>query len=208
MASNEKIMEVVSLLCEAFGRKPTELTIAVYKLAMSDVSDNSLMKAASKAARECKYMPTPAELREWAGCVPEADRGLLAWAAVERSISIGPYKPVDFDDRAINATIRNLGGWVSFLSRFTSAAEEKWVRQEFLKCYASLAKSAIGDEEGAPLAGLADVVFIDGKMAPPKPILIESKTGRVDPPRIGGGDQRPRIASRGGEPKRIGEAGR
>ena len=204
MASEQKLMHIVAVLCESFGRKPTPLTYEAYELALSDIDDEALSQAATKAAKSCKFMPTPAELRELAGCVTEADRGLLAWAAVERSIHLGPYRHVDFDDRAINAAIRNLGGWVSFLSRFTDAEAEKWVRQEFLKVYATYARATIGDEEGAPLAGLAEAVCTNGRLSPPEPIRIAAKTGRIDPPRLGH-EQRPqRCTIRGGEPKRIG----
>jgi hypothetical protein len=206
MATSETIARVVSLLCEAYGRKPTEATFSVYKLALSDVTDAELNTAAGRASRECRFMPTPAELRQLAGCATNDDRAVLAWAAVERSFALGPYRHVSFDDGCINATIRNLGGWPTFLARLTDAEAEKWLRKEFLATYAALSRVALGDEEMAALPGLAEVQVVQGKLGAPVPSRIECKTGRVDRPLITARAERPRLSARSGQLVRIGES--
>lgn len=208
MANEQAVARCVSLLCEAFGRKPTPATFEVYQIALSDVDDVALLRAATTAARTCKFMPVPADLRQMAGVASEADRALLAWSAVERSLWLGPYRHVDFDDGAINAAIRNLGGWPAFLGRFTDAEAEKWARKEFLDAYSGLSRCAVGEEECAALSGMAEASVEGGKIVPPIVHRIEAKTGRSDPPRIAtAGKSATGGYVRGGEVKLIGQAG-
>ena len=207
MAKPETIVKVVTLLGETFGRQVTAGTIEVYRIGLVDLTDDEVTRAAGVAVTRCRFMPVPAELREFAGVTTEADRALLAWSAVERTLSRGPYKHLDFDDGAINATIRNLGGWPTFLSRFTDAEAEKWARKEFIETYEVMARAA-GEEECAPLAGLAEADVVGSKIVPPRIERIESRTGRIDPPRLASSKREPAAYIRGGEIKRIGQIGR
>lgn len=205
MASNETVFRCVGLLCEAFGRKPTAATFEVYSIALSDLTDQQVNAAATIASGRCKFMPTPAELREFAGVVSTDDRGIIAWQAVERAIPLGPYKHVCFDDPCVNAAIRNLGGWVTFLARLTDADGEKWLRVEFLKAYAAFYRSGVGDEAGAPLPGLLECEAVDGQLCMPRPINVTTGLEVSTVPRLAGPREayRPRIQSRG-EPRTIG----
>lgn len=205
MASTEVVGKCVALLCEAFGRKPTPATFEVYSIGLADLTDDQVNAAATKAAGRCKWMPTPAELREFAGVVTADDRAIIAWHAVEQAIPLGPYKHVSFDDPCVNAAIRNLGGWVTFLARLTSADQEKWLRQEFLKTYASFYRAGVGDEAGAPLPGLMECEAIDGRLVEPQPVIVATGLEVDTVPRLAGprAPYRPRIQSRA-EPRTIG----
>lgn len=185
MASKESVVKCVALLAEAFGRKVTAATYEVYAIALDDLTDRQVESAATIAAKRCRFMPAPSELREFAGVMTTDDRAMVAWDHVERALPLGPYAHVDFDDRAINAAIRSLGGWVTFLARFTSAEAEKWVRQEFLRSYASWHRVGVGDEAGAVLAGLAEAAIVGGKIAPPPPRFIATGLVPESRPRIG-----------------------
>ena len=100
-------------------------------------------------------MPPPAKLRELAnaGETSHGDRAVLAWGAFEKAVQgIGYYRSPDFDDPIINATCRNLGGWMAACC--TEGEEfDKWYRQRFLKTYEVLSRRGVGDEESAPLIG-------------------------------------------------------
>lgn len=205
MASNQIICKCVALLAEAFGRKTTPATFEVYAIALADLTDQQVNAAATIAAGRCRFMPTPAELREFAGVVSTDDRGIIAWQAVERAIPLGPYKHVCFDDPCVNAAIRNLGGWVTFLARLTDAEGEKWLRVEFLKAYAAFYRSGVGDEAGAPLPGLLECEAIDGQLCQPQPVNVTTGLEVSTVPRLTGPREpyRPRIQVRG-EPRTIG----
>jgi len=185
MASERTVMKCVTLLAEAFGRKTTGATFEVYAIALGDLTDQQVESAATIAAKRCRFMPAPAELREFAGVRTDDDRAMAAWDHVERSLSLGPYAHVDFDDRAINAAIRSLGGWVVFLARFTGAEAEKWVRQEFLRSYASWHRMGTGDEAGAILPGLAEAAIVRGKVSSPPVRFIATGLAPQNHPRIG-----------------------
>lgn len=185
MASERTVVKCVTLLAEAFGRKTTGATFEVYSIALGDLTDEQVDAASTRAARTCRFMPSPAELRQLAGVLTDDDRAVVAWGHVERSIRLGPYAHVDFDDRAINATVRSLGGWVVFLARFTGAEAEKWVRHEFLKAYASWCRAGVGDELGAILPGLCEASVAGGKVAPPRIEFVATGLAPQNQPRIG-----------------------
>jgi hypothetical protein len=141
--------------------------LQVYTLALGDLTTDQVQTAVMRAIREVPRMPRPAELRELAGANIGSDtKAIEAWDDVLRAVPIGSYKWLDFGDQRINATIRNLGGWPSFLKRLDGAENEKWARHEFLKTYA-----AIGDNPSAeacrPLIGLGEKVCVGGQMRDP-----------------------------------------
>ena len=165
----ERIVELVAGLCEAFGRAPSEATFMAYEIGMEGMPMSAIEAGVRRAIRESRFMPSPSEIRELAGEVSAQDRATIAWDCVLKSLHLGPYKHVSFnDDRVINATIRNLGGWPTFLSRFTDAESEKWVRKEFLDTYKSLWRAQVNGEICLPLPGLAGGSFPDGKEYVPK----------------------------------------
>ena len=71
-----------------------------------------------------------------------------------------------------NATIRNLGGWVTFTGRLTDAESEKWLRQEFIKAYHVYAKSGVPHESSLPLPGLNEVAVKEGRLIAPEAVRI------------------------------------
>ena len=175
MANPKVVFKAVSVLAASFGREATELTYEAYRLGLADLTDEQVNAACGRAVRECEFMPPPAVLRKLAGCQSQADLPALAWQDFMRATTLGPYRHVDFADRAINATVRNLGGWVQMFDRLTDAESEKWLRKEFLDAYEVLARRECGGEEGAPLRGLLEVERdAKGKMVDPTPIKIRA----------------------------------
>lgn len=172
MASKSQVAKWVGYLSEAFGRSVSVATIEAFVVGLADIPDEALERAGVQSLRTSKFMPSIAELRELAGVTAIADRAVLAWDAVLKSLSHGPYQHVDFDDGVINATIRHLGGWPEFYGRLSGSEQEKWTRKEFIDAYRSLSRAGVDGEACRPLVGLATT---EGK----KPLRIATGLPQV-----------------------------
>ena len=165
--SSKRFSTLLMGLMQAHQIEPTEAMLQVYSLALADLTADQMQTAVMRAIREVPRMPRPAELRELAGVNIASDtKAVEAWGDVQRAVPIGSYKWVDFGDQRINATIRNLGGWPSFLQRLDGAESEKWARHEFLKTYAAIGENPSA-EACRPLIGLGEKVCIGGQMRDP-----------------------------------------
>lgn len=68
MASNERVGWALSVLKHLPSKQPISAeTVAFYALGLDDVTDQALTVAVRRAAAECTFLPTPAELRALAG---------------------------------------------------------------------------------------------------------------------------------------------
>lgn len=153
--TDKRIAKLVTILAEAFRAQASPVMFDAYALGLRGIPFEMIETATQKALEECKSMPTVAQLRELAGVLRPDDRAILAWQAV-LCTQLNPWRWMDFaDDRLINATIRNLGGWPSFVDRLSSAEAEKWLRLEFLKTYAALLRSGVTGDVCRPLQGLS-----------------------------------------------------
>jgi hypothetical protein len=156
----KSIDEVVTMLAEAFGQRITPIRLMAYDAGLSDVPLASLNAAVVRAIRESRFMPTVAELRELcgvaSGCIDVKDRPLLAWQAVRGAIShVGGYDSPDFDDAAINATIRELGGWKLLCD--TETGEMHWLEKRFCATYSALCSVKLPDDQTKRLAGITEI---------------------------------------------------
>ena len=168
--SRPAIELAVAALAELFKRELSPGALKLYVAALKGVPPELVVAALEVAAVECKFFPLPFEIRKLAGVKSDEEHAVEAWDEVLSAISIGPYKWVDFADGTINATIRNLGGWPSFMSRFSDADSEKWARHEFIKTYQAFRNS--GTVAG-PLTGLSEKkVGPYGELVDPVPIRI------------------------------------
>lgn len=178
----------IGALFASFGQDATQAIMQGYWLGLNDLELGQVQQSVAMALKRCKFLPKPAELRELIGeNLSEDDCALAAWGDVLKAVCLGPYKHIDFDDKLCNAVIRNLGGWVTFLERFSDAESEKWLRLDFVKCYKSFAKSGVSGELIEPLAGLAEREVINGQLSLPVPRKIECDSKRSELPRIADG---------------------
>lgn len=184
--------QAVGALLETFGTEATEPLLRGYWIGLCDLDLLTVQAVVAKAIRHCDRLPKPAELRKLSGEQTGESKAISAWADVQRALPYGPYKHIDFQDKRINAVVRNLGGWPTFCERFTDAESEKWVRLEFVKAYQAFESSGVDGEACRPLTGLAQVQAIDGVVGPCQPRLIE-----CDPERAKG------ITYRGSNPLAI-----
>ncbi len=150
-----------------------------YWLGLSDLTLSAVEQAVAMAIRTSQQFPRPIDLRRLAGEQTHEQRAIDAWGDVLRAVPRGGWKHIDFADKLINAVIRNLGGWPSFLDRFDGSEGEKWARIEFLKTYSLMGASGVNGEAIAPLSGLSEQTSVGGKLQAPIPFLIECTPDRA-----------------------------
>ena len=154
--SAARVLLSVAAMAAAFGKEASEMMIHGYRLGLRDLPAQDIQIAVDRAMRECKFMPSVFELRQLAGTMPAESRATLAWASVRDAIGrVGGYASVDFDDAIVNATVRELGGWVKLCD--TSAEElDRFIRPRFERTYCVLFQWGVSGESGAPLIGMCD----------------------------------------------------
>lgn len=158
----KRLATVVGVLAEAYRREITDVTIKAYEMGLRGVPIADIERATQRAVETCKFMPSPAELRELAGGLTPKQRAILAWGAFTQTVaSHGYYASVDFDDEIINATVRNLGGWMPVLEQM-EAEGDKWLRKDFERVYESFAATGIGPNMARPLLGCHEQTNIQG----------------------------------------------
>jgi|LakMenEpi03Aug12_release.lakeMendotaPanAssembly.Ray.scaffolds.fasta_scaffold88732_4 hypothetical protein len=135
----EALEQGLEMLGEVFARDLTDNLLLGYFFALKDLSIEQIRKAIFRALQESKSFPTPASLIELSGYATLPRRAMIAWGDALKAVSRhGCYRNVDFADKIINAVIRELGGWLTFITLFTSAREEEFLRMKFVKIYEHL----------------------------------------------------------------------
>jgi len=139
---------------ESRNLKPTADGIRMWVMALADLPIEQIEFAIMDFVKRGTEFPTPAAIRRHAldaEGLTDSDRSLVAWDCVRKAISsAGSYQSVDFEDKVINATIRQMGGWAKLCN--TPPAELKWVGKDFCKRYEIVCRAAIGDP--SPLPGI------------------------------------------------------
>jgi len=143
-APNERFTSLVAALASAFRQVADEPMFMAYWFALEDVGIDSIQDAVKRSIRDCKYMPTASELRGMStNEVPVDHHARMAWEDVRAGMMIaGPYNSVNFDDKIINATIRNMGGWIR-LCEIEDDKEMTFERHRFEKTYASILRHGV-----------------------------------------------------------------
>ena len=205
MASHEKTIAVVGMLCEAFRRKASDLTFEAYHLVLRDVTDEQLVAAGRKALLGTgEWMPTAGQLRELALLGGESAESRAAAAYDEFDAAVARYgadKSVSFADGLINATVRALGGWIWCCGR-EGEAYHTWQRREFLAIYTGLLRNGAGGADTRGFLGrLAMANGADPNLAAGKNCYLGQEI--LIPTRhsvIAGPTERKRISGRNGIP--------
>ena len=157
-SENKRLVTAIAILAASFNRVQDDALFRAYDWGLEDIPIDDIETGVRRAIREWEssFMPTPAELRELAGVLNPASRGIIAFQAVKLAIKkFGGYQSVEFDDPVIHATILNLGGWLR-VSNLDSEEFDKWFRRDFERVYVSLSKTGISTEQGRPLIGICD----------------------------------------------------
>jgi hypothetical protein len=148
---------LINALAASFGRDADEALLEGMWLGLRDLPLRALEQAVTTALRQCQYMPKAVELRQLAGEMTAATRAVHAWGVLSRAIGQhGAYRSVNFDDPVLNATVRNLGGWVRLCGMPTEEFE-KWTRKEFDRIYSALCSGGVPGEQTRHLAGIHEL---------------------------------------------------
>jgi len=164
---------VMQTLSAVFDKEATEDVIQAYWMGLNDLPLGDVKRGAETALKRSEWMPRPAHLRKMAGDVEPDHRAAIAWQAIRQALSQhGTYQSVDFDDPVINATIRNMGGWVA-LGQKKGEDFEVWTRKEFERIYQAIYATGVTDEAAAYLVGITEYEN-QGKheVLPPKKVVI------------------------------------
>lgn len=156
MTPESQFAGIMRALCEAFHKSPSDTLLDLYWAALSDIPMERLQEAAVRAVRESRFMPTVAELRSLAGntAITEEDWAEMGWEALTRAVN--RFRSVTFSDVRVNATIRHLGGWGEVCNRYHSEDERAraFLKRDFLRSFATIAKIRLRSELTAPLLSL------------------------------------------------------
>lgn len=199
-STRKKMVEVIAAVASAFGREADEPMYLAFELGLDGLTAKQISGAAAAALKTCRFMPTPAELRELSGELPAKARAVIAWEFVSQAAAAGFYDTVTFDDVVINAAIRNIGGWEYLTTIEDSREWESFVRPKFEAAYVALYGHGVSQEQAAPLLGFHDRENAKGGY-PPQRVRQIATTLPPHQPRLR--SSRSRLGA--GEPKRIGE---
>jgi hypothetical protein len=150
-SDKERFSLVIEQLCAGYGKEPTVPLLQFYWTGLRSLAFAELEFAATKAAERCRFMPTPAELRELAGASAPKPAGaaLIALEQVRRAIRAhGRRGTFDFGDPMIHACIRGFGGWTALCN-----SDPDWTAQRWVKTWESLAGVGVTPQFAAPVEG-------------------------------------------------------
>lgn len=123
----------------SFKKEISPETIEGYWIALEDMPDPDYEKAIKRCLRECKFLPTPADIRE--GFMPKYDPdepAIIAWSKVVYARKAknegGRHNGVlAFDDLNIHRAIPLVDTW----ENIRDCDDEKlpFIEKKFIKCY-------------------------------------------------------------------------
>lgn len=150
------VILAVGGLCEMFGKQITPMMTQAYKLGLEGLTPQQIEYAYKRAVQGLKFMPSASELRELSGELRIGDRAEKAWSCWETAIrKYGGYKTLDFDDMAINAAIRSLGGVQALLDQ-SDEEYNNFTHAKFLRAYEAYYRMGVSGEIAEPLLGSSD----------------------------------------------------
>lgn len=192
-------------LAATFQTEIDEAGIAGYWMSLSDLPMPKVKKAIEIASRECKFMPKAAELREFAGDMSLHHRAVIAYDHLARAIEhVGGNKSIDFDDKALNATIRAMGGWPAICDTTHDDFHGK-KQLHFDRTYKAFASVGVNADQAAYLPGRFEQENVfHGYYGLDKPVPFI--TGLASPPAIGNEPEKkrlPRASRTETEPQRL-----
>lgn len=133
-ADKMRFGHVMISLTSVFRVDAGPLFVQEYWDALNDLEIEAVERASKLAIRQCRFIPSPSELRELISAPNklEADE---AWLEVER---LARRSSSDHSDKVAAEVMRLMGGGQTFGSK--SAKEMEWARKEFLGRYAEAKK--------------------------------------------------------------------
>ena len=153
-----------TLLAEVFSEALSATRIHAYFIALEDLPLEQLVTAMRTAQGHLRFFPKPVELRELVHGSPD-ERAEMAWTRVRQAFmhGLGGYRPIDFGEPILHATVDAMGGWARFFYLGFRGVEEVEIvttRKEFLVVYRSyLMRRTPGASTPVALCADRDPVF-------------------------------------------------
>jgi hypothetical protein len=154
---SKEFAAVMLALAETFRVSVSEQRYKLYAEALSDLSQADIERAAARAMRECRWFPTPKELREF--IEPSIDdAALIAWTGFQRAASdVGAWSSLTVEDPIAALTLNAVfGDWPSYCSLEGAAVGAR--KAEFLATYRNLRRLDHRLHDSVTLSGLAEQV--------------------------------------------------
>ncbi len=149
----KRLVELITALAAGFGKEADSPMFLAYELGLEDLPMQDIERGVRAAMRQSKFMPTPRDIRDLSGAMFPDTRAALAFEALSKAvIQHGSGKSIDFDDKVLNATVRNLGGWPR-VCQLPAEEFDKWLRKDFERVYAGLCQSGISAEQAGYVVG-------------------------------------------------------
>lgn len=126
----------LTVLAELFDAKFSDAKQQLYFETLSDIDLPELIAAMQEAARSCKFMPKPVELRELA-LGRDEDHAEDAWLQFRADMRrIGSYGAWDEVDQSVLSTVRDVFGGFKNACRLELTSEMWQARKkEFIRVY-------------------------------------------------------------------------
>jgi len=176
-AEQPKFCAILFAVASSCRMELSDIQVELYWEALSSVTMADFRRAMTSFLG-ARFFPSIQEIRRKAGADADPEhRSILAWEQVVSAISAYGYSnSVDFQDRAINATIRSMGGWEQLC-----VSDADWLQKfgaaQFKKIYACLLAQGFPEDLGRALDGHRwDVP------SPPKLVAAPSLVARALPP--------------------------
>lgn len=176
----QKFGVAITAMLETFGQESTPARLLGYWMGLRDFTLSQIENSVCSCLRTATRLPVPADLRAIISGGSSSELAITAWSDVQCAANASYMKDLDFEDRIINAVIRNLGGRWNFFERLNASAEsEKWLRLDFIKAYAVFAQEIPSDEAISPLIGQATHGLVSGRMHNPRIDFIKCDEKRA-----------------------------
>ena len=135
MLDKERFIQVLSGLCDLYGKSASEFIFNTYYEIFKDYTNEALEGAIKKCLRERVYstLPKPAEILEFLEGTRD-DKALIAWLQAKGAASkVGHWHSVEFKDPLISHCLQELGGWIGFCS--AQIDELPFIEKRFMNLY-------------------------------------------------------------------------
>jgi len=182
MLNKSKFINIMTGLCEVYGKTPSEFIYDIYYNIFKDYSLNQVNNAINDCVKEHKYntLPKPAEILEYIEGSKD-DKAMIAWIKVKEALDKADYyQSVEFDDPVISHCIKALDGWMNFCNMTMLKKDMPFVEKRFMDLYRLFLKLEV--KGPVKLIGFAETKNRDsGNLENiPEPIAIGYGERKVD----------------------------
>jgi len=138
MKNEIKFKEYMTMICEMFDKKLSDMMKDLYWKVLEPFTDDQCEKAFKEILYSNKFFPKPADFKEIL-CGKIKDTATMRWLDAFNAVRrIGHNSSVKFSDPVIHSVINVMGGWAQFCMMTND--EAKWKQKEFERLYEVLSE--------------------------------------------------------------------